>query len=84
MSAAKKARRAACESSERKTTCESYWPAPALLFWCETRTEPAGTDTALRMLLGGSPALTIGDEQPAAGAAAQADAGHGDRARRSA
>ena len=69
MSAAKKASSAACESPDRKVTCWSYWPAPAVLFWWETRTEPTGTETALRMLLGGSPPFTIGDSIRAAGTA---------------
>ena len=47
-------------------TCASYWPAPAVLFWCETRTDPAGRSTAFRMLFGGSPSLAIGESSVAA------------------
>ena len=66
MSAAKKVRRAACELPERKVTWASYWPDPAALFWSAIRTEPTGTDTALRMLVGGSPEMMIGESCPAA------------------
>ena len=38
---------------------------------------PTGTDTALRMFVGGSPASTIGDSSPAAGVGLQRDPGHG-------
>ena len=43
--------------------------------WCEIRTEPTGTKTALRMFVGGSPELTIGDSAAAAGSARSATPG---------
>ena len=47
-------RRAARPGSRRsgRSPGRRTGPASALLFWCEIRTEPAGTNTALRMFVG--------------------------------
>src|SRR5580704_2160864 len=78
ISAAKKANSAPCVSSERKTTWESNWAACPLLSRCERRTEPTGTDTALRMFVGGSPDLAMGESRWAADTAGNVTPGTAD------